>query len=488
MNKKQGFWVAAGLAAFGSMLALQGCGKATAQEAARGPAPREVQLTIYKDDFAMVHEDRPVDLVSGANRVRMESVSKTLDPNTVIFDWQGAAQAPEVTSQQYDLGVASGGSLLKRLEGKPVEMFWNTQDGKPREKIEGTLEATNEGGFVLRSGDKLYVNPNGTIVASGEQSLVTMPQLSAEIQSPAKQEAKLGFAYQTRGMSWSSDYVGRLTPDGSAIDFECWATLENHTGIDYPNAKITLVAGSPNRAVVSREEYRFAAAKRSPDGDSSGFTAASPSMPPTAVGELYAYKVPAAANVGQDQMNRVKMIPSTKVPIKRDYSIRVDNAGYYDSGYYQQNPDHQNAQLAISFVNDQQSGLGMPLPAGAVRVYDDASSDSTAFIGAAGIGDTPKNQHVNLTLSKVFDVYSDSRTVKTEKVDKRTVRRTFETVLHNEKKSGVDIRIVETFYNKKHLVTESDKGVQINATTRQWTIHVDPGSQKTLTWTADFGW
>src|SRR5207253_5055732 len=112
-----------------------------------------------------------------------------LDPMTVIFDWQGTSKMPEVVSNTYDLGVASGGSLLKRHEGKPVEMLWNSQDGKPRDQIQGILEASEDGGFVIRSGDKLYVNPNGTIVATGEQSLITMPQLSAEVDSPGKQSA-----------------------------------------------------------------------------------------------------------------------------------------------------------------------------------------------------------------------------------------------------------------------------------------------------------
>ncbi|MFI5386595.1 MAG: DUF4139 domain-containing protein, partial [Fimbriimonadales bacterium] len=297
-------------------------------------------------------------------------------------------------------------------------------------------------------------------------------------------------AYQTRGMSWSSDYVGRLTSDGDAMDFECWATLENHTGIDYPNAKITLVAGTPNRAVTDvGVEYEAAARplmrlnSNTPMGGAGGRLLAQSA----AVGELYAYKVPATASVGQEQMNRVKMLASTRVPIKKDYSIRIDNAGYYDYGYYQQNPQRQNAQLAISLVNEEKSGLGMPLPAGAVRVYDATSSDATAFVGAAGIGDTPKNQHVNLTLSKVFDVYSDSRSLPSKRIDKHTIRKSFETVLHNEKKAPVDVRVVESFYGKKKLISETDKGVQIDGATRQWTIHVEAGGQKTLTWTADFG-
>src|SRR5579862_1916754 len=199
--KKQTIWVLAILSLCGSAWVTQGCGKASAQtDGAQAEQPRDIQLTIYKEDFALVHESRPVTLSEGDNNLKLDNVSKTLDPNTVIFDWQGARAAPEVTSQMYDLGVRSGSSLLKRLEGKPVEMLWNTQEGKPRDRIEGTLESVQDGGFVIRAGDKLYVNPNGTIVASGEQSLVTMPQLSAELHSPGKQDATLGFAYQTRGM------------------------------------------------------------------------------------------------------------------------------------------------------------------------------------------------------------------------------------------------------------------------------------------------
>jgi hypothetical protein len=342
---------------------------------------------------------------------------------------------------------------------------------------------------VLRSGDKLYVNPNGTIVANGESGLVTMPQLSAEIDSPAKQKAKLGMAYQTRGMSWSTDYVGRLTEDGEAMDLECWATVENHTGVDYPNAKITLVAGEPNRATVDRrkrDQFGGAGVMYERDSSVSTLNWEAKGFAPQAVGELYAYKVPAAASVGQEQMNRVKMFQGARVPVNRDYNIRLMPTGGYDYGYYSaSNPQRQNASLAISFVNDEKSGLGMPLPSGAVRIYDDVNG-TPAPVGAAGLGDTPKEQHVNLTLSKVFDVYSDSRTISSKRIDKRTIRKVFETVLHNEKKSAVEVRVVQDFYGKKKIVSESAPGKALTNSTRQWKVKVQPGAEVKLSWTIDF--
>lgn len=476
------------LAAAATLGCVVGCGRVLAESSREDAKPRSVSLTIYKQDFGLVHETRKVDLREGRTRLHLDTISKTLDPNSVIFDWPSIKGA-DVVSETYDLGVDSGQSLLKRLEGKTVEMLWNTQDGRPRETTEGVLEASQEGGFVFRAGDRLYVNPNGTIVARGEDSLVTMPRLSVEVDSKSPSSTDLGFAYQTRGMSWSADYVCRLAPDAAAMQLECWATLENHTGIDYPDARITLVAGSPNRAAETtfvrkaRMQYGFGGGMAAAETDSSGFNKAEAG----AVGELYAYKVPSAASVGQEQMNRVKMLASAAVPIKKDYSIRLDSAGPYDYGYASgQNPRRQSAQLAISLVNDETSGLGMPLPSGALRVYDQSSSDATAFVGAASIGDTPKNQHVNLTLSKVFDVYSDSKVRSSLKIDKRTVRRTYETVLHNEKKAAVEIRLVQTLYGKWRLVSESDKSTKLDAATYQRVIRLGPGEQRTVTWSADF--
>lgn len=481
MTKQLGWML--GFAALGGLMGTTGCGRAIAAGETEA-APREVQLTIYKEDFALVRESRPVDLAAGRNRVRLDSVSRSLDPNTVIFDWAGAKGEPNVVSCTYDLGVGSGAGLLDRLEGKPVDFYWASQDGRPGEKLSGQLEAVEGNGFVIRTGDRLFVNPNGTIVASGEQSLATSPQLSAEIESPSSHRGDLTFAYQTRDLSWSADYVGRLTPDGDALELTGWATLTNNTGIDFPAARITLVAGAPNRVARAPQLQARAKAKYDTLGEDAEVPAAAPMENYRAVGELYAYHVPALASVGQARMTRVKMLSAARTPIKKDYSLTLSAVGAY--GWDDGSPRRQNAQLAISFVDDERSGLGLPLPAGAVRIYDDGPGDAPVFVGAAPLADTPKDRHVNLTLSKVFDVVADSRTVSRKQIDKRTVRVSFEAVLRNEKKSAVDVRVVQSFYGKRKLVRESDASTALGASVRQWILRVDPGQSKTLTWTADF--
>src|SRR5207248_11669629 len=82
----------------------------------------------------------------------------------------------------------------------------------------------------------------------------TSPQRSGPAGSAAAQRANLERAYLTRGLSWSADYVATAAPEGGRLALECWATVTNRTGADYPSARVSLVAGTPNRAVVPAEE------------------------------------------------------------------------------------------------------------------------------------------------------------------------------------------------------------------------------------------
>src|SRR5262249_4573045 len=122
------------------------------------------------------------------------------------------------------------------------------------ERQTGTLMVEANGDVVVQADGKLYVHPRGTIVAPANGEVVTIPQLSVQAESPAAQAAPLELAYLTRGLSWSAGYVATLSPQENALTFECWATVTNRTGVDYPNAKVSLIAGNPNRAAQAVTE------------------------------------------------------------------------------------------------------------------------------------------------------------------------------------------------------------------------------------------
>ncbi|MBC8066209.1 MAG: hypothetical protein H7Y17_15360 [Chlorobia bacterium] len=67
-----------------------GCSRVEAQAVKTAPADPSrgpIDLVVYSGDFAMVRETRKVDLEAGRARIGLQGVSKSLDQNSVLFNW-----------------------------------------------------------------------------------------------------------------------------------------------------------------------------------------------------------------------------------------------------------------------------------------------------------------------------------------------------------------------------------------------------------------
>lgn len=465
-------------------------GRAQEKPAQQAETPRqELELTVYKEDFGLVREVRPMELTAGSNRLHVTEVSKMLDPQSVLLDWQGdGANLPQLVAHAYDLGVGDGNTLLKRYLGKEVEVVRYGENGHEAERQKGKL-VVEGGGFVLESEGKFYVNPQGTVVAPTTPEVVPIPQLTVQAESGAAQDANLEVAYLTRGLAWSADYVATLDPEKDILKLEAWATVTNRTGADYPNAKVTLIAGTPNRAAVDAEKRKQRMGGASFADGNMRYTNRFPAVAtkrafdaPEAMGEFHAYPVKAPTTVVQEQMNRLLMLSSDHVALKRDYSARPPQVSAWDYGYWGRSnrPARTPVAVALSFWNKKTSGLGEPLPAGSLRFYEPDANGSLRYVGAATASDTPEDEKISATLSNAFDLFVESKQVKSEKVDKRTVRKSYELTLHNRKRSPVTIRVVQGFDSSWKVVSESEKHTKLDAYNIQWKVNVAADSKTDL--------
>jgi hypothetical protein len=168
------------------------------------------------------------------------------------------------------------------------------------------------------------------------------------------------------------------------------------------------------------------------------------------------------------------MFGSKSVFVKRDYAISLPTLSPYSDNEwsYRSSPRKQNAVLTLTFSNDKTSSLGMPLPAGAVRVYDIDGKGEKHYIGASAIGDTTENGKVNLAISNVFNVYSEFLALSTKALDSKTVQKEYQATLNNQKDEPIGVRVVATFSGNPVVVAEYHKGVNISDQRRQWTIDV----------------
>ena len=468
---------------------------------ANGAVRQAVELTVYSQDFGMVHETRPMQITAGSNRLHVPDVSRQLDPQSVLLGWQGATAAnaqtlPQLVANSYDLGIGNGDALLKRYLGQQVEMVRYGQDGHEAERQKGTLMINGGSQVVLESEGKFYVNPQGTVVAPTSPDIVTIPQLSVQADAAAAQSASLEVTYLTRGMSWSADYVAVLSPRADTLTLECWATVVNRTGVNYPEAKVSLAVGTPNRAAVQAED-------KAEDSYISRRAAAAPLVPgmmaegsmrkmaaPEAVGDNYMYKIDKPTTVVQDQMNRLLMLSSNHVAVKKDYSTQAPTLTAWDDISYGWGVDTQSKRghvaVSMTLFNREANGLGQPLPQGAIRMYETDAGGSLRYAGAAGIDNTPKDARADLTLAQAFDLYTEWNSVKTQKLSKHTLRKQITIVLHNEKAVTTPIRVAQSFEGRWKIVKESTMHRNLNAQQTDWTVTVPAGGTTRLTYTVDF--
>ena len=465
--------------------------------AAKPAAPaRNLDIAVYNSDFALVRDTRAVTLKTGDNRLAFADVSRELDPNSVLLQWDDPGQSPpEIVGHSYHLGAKDSQTLLRNEVGKPVEIVRYGENGREASREKGRLLVAENGApAVIEVDGKIYVNPQGTLVIDrAADTPPTIPQIVVQAQSPVNRGASLGLTYLTRGLSWSADYVATLSRDADdRLDLELYATVANRTGVEFPGASLTLVAGEPNRAVrTAKERMRFhdgelkeygapAAPGAAPVGGAqwNGVSA------PTTVAESYAYPLARPATVQSEQLTRLLMMRKAQLQVRKEYSYRAPHLEAYSSPQQQRG----SVSVALAFDNTAKAGLGSPLPQGAIRVYDPDASGRPRYAGAATLPDTPEDRPAHVTLANSFDVTADYTTRSSRAINRRTTRKQVTVRLHNARSKPVNVRVVQGFYGAWRVASESAKHRKMNSSTAQWTVPVPASGARELRFAVDLTW
>jgi hypothetical protein len=146
----------------------------------------------------------------------------------------------------------------------------------------------------------------------------------------------------------------------------------------------------------------------------------------------------------------------------------------------------------LRFAIEAKQGLGMPLPAGRVRVnqLDDADG-SLEFIGEDVLGHTPRNEDVLIRMGNAFDVVGE-RTQTDFRVDTRSreLWETFEIKLRNHKDQAAEIVVLENLYRGANwsienasLAFEKENSNQI-----RFSVKVPSEGESVLRYTAHYNW
>ena len=319
--------------------------------------------------------------------------------------------------------------------------------------------------------------------------LSNKPTLTAKINAKNSGYKTLRLAYLTDGLSWKTDYVANVI-NKDKLNLTGWVTINNESGIDYENAKIQLIAGDVNvvrNAVPRMAKGVMLMASASYD------MASNDSIEPQNLNSYELYTLPTTTTIKNQQTKQVALIEKTEVKYKKEFNLQTPF--YFNSNGDEFEKYHPSITYVINNTAD--DNLGISLPSGTMRFYENDKNGNLQFIGSAHINNTAKEDTLRLYLGEAFNISVSGKTKKIseqeltrQKQNKCTdikKRLTYETevTINNAEDGDNNVIISQHFNNEYKIIKESVVSTEKNATTREWIVPAKAKQKTVLTYTAE---
>ena len=402
--------------------------------------------------YALVRDSRRMTLAQGVGDLHFTDVAKRIDPTTVAFESLSDPAGTRVMEQNYQYDLVDNAKLLDRYIGQRISV---TQvRGEKTEQISGTLLSAS-GGLILQAAD-------GEVLTLGGYSniqfpalpggLITRPTLVWKVASKAGGAQDARVSYQTQGITWWSDYNVTMREQNGACDMDlaAWVTLVNQSGGSYPNAQLKLVAGEVNRAPAAAPAMLSVAKmerKAMRDEADTGFVE-------SGLAEYHLYTLGRRTDLADNSTKQLELFPAVHGVACRKQLVFTAapqpwawwSAPITDQGYAATSQGSVGAYL--EFENKEANKLGVPLPAGRVRVNQANQADGALeFVGEDVIKHTPRNETLRIKLGNAFDIVGERKQT-SFRIDTsaKTIDESFEISVRNRKKEAATVVVREYLY------------------------------------------
>jgi hypothetical protein len=363
--------------------------------------------------YALVREDRRFDLKAGRNLLRVPDVPAFIDPTTVSFASLTDPRTTRVIEQSFEFDLTSTQKLLARYLDREISV--EQARGQGVDTFTGTLVGT-QGGLTLRHADgsvHIVTGYSGVRLPSLPGGLISKPTLVWDVDTATAAAHQARIAYQTGGMTWWADYnvaYSEPRPGQCRLDVGAWVTIVNQSGASYEKAKLKLVAGDVQRAQPQRYGAVAApAAIRSAEVKAEGFAE-------KAFFEYHLYTLGRPASLAQNSTKQIELFP-TASGVGCEKTLVYFGQGspypYYGTAMTDRNygtQSNRKVDVYLRMKNAAANGLGIPLPAGKLRVSKRDEADGTLeFIGEDLIDHTARDETVQVKLGSAFDVVGERK-------------------------------------------------------------------------------
>jgi len=418
-----------------------------------------VSVTLYRDPgrsegaivpnwpggYALVTETRTIAVPAGRSIIRFEGVSEGMLPESAIV----TGLPRRVNEKNRDAQLLSPASLVDAYLKRRVTIRRTDRATGKTMVGEAVIQSGPGGGVLLTTAEGVEALgcsglPESLSYPGLPADLSAKPTLSVVTDSAGPATVTVQLSYLAQGFDWSANYVARVDDDGKTLSLFGWMTIANGGSQGFAQASTQAVAGAPNRESskalpkgpepelhlkcwpmdITSTHDRWGIARPAPppppapveasDGYDIVVTAQRRDErmqdTPLAVtvvmtakleelGDLKLYRIPEPVTVAAMSRKQVAMINRDKVRFDRIYTADFEEFNYERGD----EPESKTTALILRTENRDANGLGLPLPAGGVAIFEQARGESL-LVGESNLQDRAIGDEVEFGVGQSSDV------------------------------------------------------------------------------------
>ena len=450
----------------------------TSEQTTTASDRQSVNITVYNSNLGLVRETRRLTLPAGRIALRFADVTAQIRPETVHLSSLLSPTALKILEQNYQYDLLNPGKLLDKFVGKEITLVLRRYQNNSEifEPVQATL-LSNNAGQVWRINGQIVINPSNIAemrFPDVPKNLVATPTLVWDIESRDAGAQTLEASYLTNGMNWKADYVLVVNADDTKGDLQGWVTLMNSSGGTFENARLQLVAGDVNR-VSDERTYQLAGAMAKRDAVSES------EFKEQGFFEYHLYTLQRPTSVRDNETKQVSLLEASGFDVKKEFV--VNGQLYYYRNYNNPGqPIKEKVGVYVQFRNAQQNKLGMPLPAGTIRLYKKDTSGNQQFIGEDKIDHTPKDEDVRVKVGDAFDIVAERKQTDYKVIARNVYEYAYEIKIRNHKDGPVTVVVNEPIGGDWEMISSSFEAKKTAAFAAQFNVPVAKDGEATLSY------
>ncbi len=451
----------------------------TSEQTTTASDRQSVNITVYNSNLGLVRETRRLTLPAGRVALRFADVTAQIRPETVHLASLLSPTALRILEQNYQYDLLNPGKLMDKFVGKEITLVLRRYQNNSEifEPVQATL-LSNNAGQVWRINGQIVINPTNIVemrFPDVPKNLVATPTLVWDVENREAGTQNIEASYLTNGMNWKADYVLVVNADDTKGDLQGWVTLMNSSGATFEDARLQLVAGDVNRVSENRNYALAGAMAKREMSDEAQFQE-------QGFFEYHMYTLQRPTTIRDNETKQVSLLEAAGFDVKKEFVINGQR--YYYTSYNNPGaPIKEKVGVFVQFRNAQTNKLGMPLPAGTIRLYKKDSSGNQQFIGEDKIDHTPKDEDVRVKVGDAFDIVSERKQIDYKVLSSGHLYEfAYEIKIRNHKDTPVTVVVNEPIGGDWEMISSSYKPEKTAAFAAQFNVPVPKDGEATLTY------